>query len=241
MPDIENALPNDNSSARPKRMLSKTEKLQDILLVVSIAQLITAFLLYLLETTVIPVLLAESLAVIGLTLLAHFRYENRAVRILLCVIDIFLIAVPFLFSVIFILLYYTEAVPYPDTDTMIQFQADFWMTFAVIAMPPFLFMQPVFVVNATARRRFDMVLLRIVTLLTLLFSILLCAFALAYKPDGNQLILTSQTYSWNIFGSAINFTVAIDSIFTRILFCTCSAVLTVLSFRIRSNKKDKTK
>lgn len=245
MSDIENIQPGDNITAddkapvRTRKALTKTEKLQDILLVVSVAQLILAFALYMVAVINIWWVLLISVIIAGLAVLSYFKFDRRTPRIIIRILCISFAAVPFVLGAVYIASLYFEAVKTNDPDVMQYFLSLFWLTFTVGVLSPLLFLQPVFVMNATARRRFDMVMLRIVTIATFACSIILCVFALEFKIDDGQLLNTSTTYAPVIFGEQINFTLAIDTVITRILFCALGAAMIVCSFLVRSKKKDK--
>lgn len=179
-----------------------------------------------------------SVIIVGLAVLSYFKFDRRTPRIIIRILCISFAALPLLLGAVYIASFYFEAVKTNDPDVMQYFLSFFWLTFTVGILSPLLYLQPVFVMNATARRRFDMVMLRIVTIATFVCSIILCVFALEFKIDDGQLLNTSMTYAPVILGEQINFTLAIDTVITRILFCALSAVMIVCSFLVHSKKKD---
>lgn len=238
MSDIENVQPNSSIAAKEKpparKMLTKTEKRQDVLLVLSVAQLVLGLTLYMLAAISFWCILLFTGIVVAMAVLSYFKFNQRAPRIALRALCIFLGTVPFVIWLVFNILVYREASAYSDPVAMQQFYSWLWLTFAIAVMSPPLFLQPVFVVNAGSRRRFDMMMLRIVSIVTCVDAVILCTLALEYKINNDQLLNTAATYSPVIFGEQINLTVATDNILTRVLFCALSAAIITLSFRIHS-------
>lgn len=242
MSDIENAQPgeiapsDENSPVRTKRALTKDEKLQDILLVVSIGQLILAVALYMLAVLNVWVILAAVVAAVALSVASHFKFDSHVPRIILRVLCIFLAAAPFIFWLAFIVPFYFEAMKYNSPEVMQSFMSYFWVTFAIAVLSPLLFLQPCFVLNATARRLFDMVMLRIVTISTFLYSIILSIWALEFQADGSKLIGAPEPVV--ILGHQFTLGFASDTIAVRILFCACSAALVYCSLLFHSKKHE---
>lgn len=223
--------------AAPRKSTFSLEpaKLPTYLLAVSAAQLVLALLMYLVPSTSALLLTIEGAFAVALILYARYRpMTKKAARVLLRVLYIFGMAAAVAGSLII------EGIMASETTSLSEpvFQSYSWMVLAMVLIPPMLFLQPVLAFTARYRRRFDLVLLRILAIFTLLLSLALCLFALEYDVNGRG-ILTSSVYAFTLLGHSFSFTLAVNCIFTRVLFCACSAAMVFLSFRLHPEKANK--
>lgn len=207
------------------------EKIRNILIGLSFAQLVLAGLMYMLPSIKPTILLAEAAVAVILALLVRFGpQESRAFRVILRVIFIVLIAVPALFAIGVCI--WTNSLRSLDDSASAQAMLTLnnWFMFADIAFPPLLFLQPVLALNTRNNRGFDRILLRVFSGLCLVGCLMLCLFALEFStPEGAE-ILTETTYFPVLFGHTIVIPIAFDNILTRILLCGLGAAILFFSF-----------
>ena len=204
----------------------------------SVLMLIIAILLYLLAAMNFWLIAIEGGLALALAFIWQRASERRAGRVIIRSLILTLLTLVLLSSVAIMLYLLSDVSAYDSTLAAEFLQAQGWPLLAVFLLPPFLFFQPTLVVMAGQRHTIDAVTLRIVSILTLILTLLLCIFALSYSSDGGA-IITSVTYTPKILGQEMNITIAIDNILTRIIFCLCSAVMVVLSFRLKAEPRVK--
>ncbi len=216
------------------------EKSRNIVLALSLAQLVLAVLMYMLPSIRMSILLVETAIAVALGLFVRFGpQESRVFRGILRVVFILLFAVPLVFSIAAAI--WTNSLRSLDSNeaTQAMLTLSNWFLLADVALPPLLFLQPVLALNTRGSRPFDRVLLRILSILALAGTILLCFFALEYTtPDGSE-ILTQTTYFPVLFGHTFTIPIAFENVITRILLCVLGAGATVFSFLpARHSRKD---
>ncbi|NLN81797.1 MAG: hypothetical protein GX136_04545 [Clostridiales bacterium] len=208
-----------------------TENCLNGMLAASVLQIVLALLLYLLASVKMELLLIETAVGVALTLSAYFKADERVPCILLRVINIFLLCGVLAFGIGIIVASYFMLASSGEPNLQIEYSQIIWIILPFIVLPPLLFLQTVFAITARYRRRFDLVLARINGILVLALSLILCFISLEYRQGGERLILTSFTTP-KVFG--YDFTIAIDNIITRAVFCVCSIAYVVFAFKLRS-------
>ena len=246
IPEIENTTappaetaPVEKTDGRPRRLsLRETlneAKVQNMLLGASVIQLLLALLMYMLPSVRTSLLLGEAAAGIVLALVVRYApMEKRAVRVLVRVVVIAVLALTTILTIVVVLMTNASRQPTDTEAPSIILTTSNYFMLAAVALPPVLFLLPSLSLNARRRRRFDVVLLRIVTILSLIGVLLLTIFALSYAPYGEPTILTSAVYTPVLFGHTFTININIDNILTRVLLCLCSAVMVFLAFYLRS-------
>lgn len=213
---------------RPKVNWTNPERVFNVLLGVSVAQIVLGLLLYMIISINFLVYFTVGILAIGMAFITHFKVDNRVVRVLIRILLIVGMAGSALTGIGFLM--YANSVDAEYIQLYIAY------TIAFLLLPIMLFLQPVFIIKAEKRHRVDIVLMRIAAIFTLLLSLLLCFYALEYSYGGQQCIVTSNTYEFTIFSQDISFTLGIDCIFSRLIFCACSGVITVFSFLLHAER-----
>ena len=217
---------------RPSFIESMTEeKNRNILLGVSVVQLVLAILMYMLASVNTTLLLIEAAVAVVLALFVRFGpQDSRVFRGIMRTVFILLISAAILFTSVVVI--WTNSLRSLDNSeaTQAMLTLSNWFMFADVTMPPLLYLQPVLALNTRGNRRFDRTLVRILSVLCLIGCILLCVFALNYStPDGGE-ILTDVTYFPVVFGHTFAIPIAFENILTRILLCGLGAAMVVFSF-----------
>ena len=225
---------------RPPLRKSLTEdKARNILLGASVVQLLLALLMYMLPSVKTSLLLAE--AAVGIALALVVRYapmEKLAVRVLLRSVVVAALAAAIILTIVAVLI--TNASRQStDTDaTSVMLTSGNYFMLAAVALPPVLFVLPALSLNIRSRRRFDIALLRVTAILSLIGTLLLTIVVLSYAPYGKPLILTEAVYTPVLFGHTFTITLNIDNILTRVLLCLCSAVMVFMAFYLKAKPKE---
>lgn len=231
------------ASAKGKRQWAEwftAEHCLNGLLLASVVQLVLSILLYVLAAIQFKVLLIEAGVMIVLALLSHKLNDEFRWRVILRVLYVAVLVLVLVGGAAMMVLIVSQSAALGSHDQQQAIFANFLMITGILALPALLFLQPAMVAMVQGRYRFDLVLLRITAIAVLLLSIVLCVFGLEYTMNGERMIINSVRYSPVIFGHTMNITIAIDNILTRILFCLCSIVMVVFSFKLRSLSRAKT-
>lgn len=221
-----------SDAPRPKRVRTKEEHNFNVLLGASIIQIVLSLLLYMITSVNTWIILVEAAVTIALVILEHFGNEKRVSRILLRTFCIFVLSAVLLACIGLLIYLFAEE----QSAEYLQMECIFMVS--AVLLPVLLFFQPVLVTSSVNRRRFDLVLLRILVIAALIFSLFLSFYGLEYKINGQQAILTANAYTFNLLGQEHTINIDYDCIFTRALFCICSGVLVVFSFLQHSVKAD---
>jgi len=195
---------------------------------VAVLQVILGLLLYIIASIEWSFWLGAMVAALILGFIGNYKGDNRKTRILLRVVFIAFIAALFVFDIVALCI----SIMYSEYDYRVDLV--FLLSFSLSAM---LFAQAAASSMVKFRRKFDLVLLRVIGIIVLAMSLMFCTFGLGYKVDsGTPLVLRSFTTP-EIFG--MSFEVAIDNIITRLLFSLLSVAFVFMSFKIRavSSKK----
>lgn len=224
---MDNAIKKSKSPISEKFKWFTDERCIEGLPSVAVLQVILALLLYMIASVEWSFWLVATAAALVLGLVGIYKGDNRGARIILRVVIIAFIAALIAFDIValYVSLRYSEYDYKVDLVLLLSF-----------SLSALLFVQAAVSSLAKHRRKFDLVLLRVIGIIVLAMSVLFCIFGLEYKVGGVPLIVRSFSTP-EIFG--MSFEVAIDNIVTRLLFSLFSVAFVFMSFKLRafSSKK----
>ncbi|MDD2363018.1 MAG: hypothetical protein PHH84_08735 [Oscillospiraceae bacterium] len=231
--DKENAK-GTNENPKTKSSWFTTTNCLNGLLLASVIQLTLGILLYLIGTVSFMVLLIEGAIALVLAFLSNYKgYSSRLWKILLRILFSVYLFASLAAGIAMIIFIFVFIRGYKDPDLNLIILDNIWLTLALIVIPPLLFLQPALSVMAKYRKRYDLVLVRIAAITVFILSVILCVFILNHEAAFGNILSTSVTYTPVIFGHQMNINIAIDNIFTRILFCLCSGAFVVFAFKLK--------
>jgi hypothetical protein len=212
---------------------------------VAVLQLVLALLLYMIAAIEGVFWFSASAVALVLGLIGYYLADKPIVRILLRVLFIVLTAGIVGFGIAIILMSYNELKTTVDFSLNPDSFYYILIYILLLELSVFLFVQAAVSGLAKYRRRFDLVLLRIIGIIVLVFSVLFCVFGLEYGLSGSKFIVTSFVTP-EIFGKS--FKIGIDNIATRAVFCLLSLSYVFMSFKLgaispnrKSNKENSSK
>lgn len=196
-----------------------TRRALTVLIVASALQIVLAFILYMSESASPVVLGIEGGAGVVLVLIAALLHNrSRSLRLFTRVLSVAGTAVPAVTALVFLILAWQMS---PDEQ---EFNVLFgWFLVAVVILPPLLVIQLVLSVAARYRRRFDLVLLRVISSAAFIGTIAVCIGALDFDASSGQILRSAY----------------FDSFFTRTLLCAFGAVAAAMSFWIKSGESQR--
>jgi len=168
----------------------------------------------------------------------HEPGSGRIQRVLRHIIAIAATAVPLvIFATLTAFFLYTNE---PLNVTGLGVEYSISLLVATMLLPILLMIQAALSVCIKSRCRFDLVLMRITSIVVFLATLSMCVFILDLKLEATSLssapenfITTIHPFSFSMLGMDIDFTIAIDNILTRILLCGSGALSVIASFLLK--------
>ena len=234
----------DNKTPSP---VSETRKLSerlrndsqfqcDALLCCSAAQLTLAFLVYFIAIPPLETILFGGIA--ALVIIFSFLERDRGRRYL--IIRRILTLSTLLFAIILTAVFSLLTVMTAEYDPLPSYPTVYPISIMIsnLLFPVLLIMQTAIACCVSNLRKFDIGLIRFVSILSLAVTIFFCTYVMQLQFNGGEMIITRKhEFPLVLFGFDLSFTVAIDNFLTRILMCASGAAVTVLSFIVKSSKK----
>lgn len=225
---------NNNGQKTKRPLLSRLdwfteERCADGLPSVAFLQIILALLLFMIASLRWELWLFTSAAALVVGLAGYYKGDTLAVRVVLRVLLIALTAGIIGLGIAGTAIVF-GSVPVEETGALMDVVLLLLLSFSFM-----LFVQAAASSLAKERRRFDLVLLRVIGIIVLVLSLVFCVFGMEYKDEYGLPLIARSFSTPEIFG--MSFEIAIDNLVTRALLCFLSVCFVFMSFRISSLPK----
>jgi len=223
----------------------------DTVLTASVLQLFLLFTMYFIALRSLSLLIFALPAAATLLLYRverkrirdHERNNGRIQRIIRRIIAVTATAVPFVIFAALTLFFLCTNELLNVTGLGVEYSIS--LLVATMLLPMLAVTQAALSICIKSRRRFDLMLMRITSIVVFLSTVSMCVFILNLRFEPTSLsaapenfITTVHPFSFSILGMDIDFTIAVDNILTRILLCGSGAAAVITSFLLKPTAAD---